>query len=410
MIDPLHFLQDDVKRKHLLFRKKLVEQYLARYSTAPTWDFENPDSDGAVGHCTCPHSDLHSDSDDRDDIFRIWIDRKCPKTHRSKIFFSCRHESCSHEVWRDCLNVRLLEENPHTKFEDIDPQSTPDPATLIKLQAENQHRIKSAEAGRDLYRRITKDAQRTDFPLSSITSISPVKTTKLDHYDQMLLQLSMYHPGSLLWIGDVFDAQNKYCIKPVSVWERLVIQDKLFLKNIEGEPESTWPCRGPFTSCSTYIDQSLGRNDDNVLTRPYSVCEADYDPEDPSNPMPLYKQVALALYLIHSTKRVVAIVHSGSKSLHIHIKGTIPPATADMMAGVPRSQVGLTIPDNLPKKARYGGMGFDPAPLLNLSQPVRLAGHFRQNTERRQSLLYFDPSLVNTSSPTLATATPPMEK
>lgn len=400
MIDTIDFLADTVKEKHFLFRKNLVEQYLECSSITPIWDFENPDADGAVGHSVCPHSHLHSDTDDRPDVFRIWIDRKDPKTRISKVFFSCRHESCNSAVWSDCLRVRLAEEGRSNNINFSETKSEPDPAYMLKQQAVNQHRIVAADKGRELYRKIIKQTPRTDTTLSALQELSPIKTLLLDSYGQMLLHLSMYSRKDYLWIGDVQDAQNPRSIKPAFVWEQLITQDREFLKNIIGEPEESWPCRGPFISCSSYVDPALGRNDDNVLSRFYSVCEADYDPEEPSNKMPIYKQVALAMYLIKSTKRVVSVVHSGSKSLHIHIKGVIPQATADMMTGVPRSQVGLVTPANIPQKARYGGMGFDPAPLLNISQPVRLSGHFRQNTNKRQYLLYFDPSVINTPIPT----------
>lgn len=404
MTDPLDFLRQDIRHKVLMRRMVIIQDLLARYDIPPvSWYLSSPDEDGAVGSTDCPFSEMHSGHDDRSGLFRIWLDRKCPKTKQSKVFFSCRHTSCSQEVWNLNLTARLLEEDQRNvkllkDISSIKSLREMDERQRHKLGVENKQIIENAKFGRETYHAIIKSAPR-GLSLGSFREVSPIPVHRFNPYDQTLLHLSAFRPDQLIFCGDLMQSMNSKNIKPVSIWEALVGQHQSFVTDIQDEPESTWPHIGAFTTGSTYKRKTGGRCLENIDQTLYSVLEADSDPEDFSKPMSIRNQVALAMHFIEKTDRIVWVVFSGGKSLHIGVRGTFVPQDAVKFTGCFPAKVGVLPPMGAPKKWKYGGMGFDPMPLNTKCQPIRLAGHYRRDKGRRQSLLYFNPKAVHSITP-----------
>jgi hypothetical protein len=164
----------------------------------------------------------------------------------------------------------------------------------------------------------------------------------------------MYEPKDIVWCGMTWETgEKKRRGKVVGNWaERFKRRDDwLRMPQMPGE----------FVSHCTFKPGTTSRCNDSADLRRYMVVESDT--------MTLDQIGSVFCYLIHEREAVLrAVVFSGKKSLHGWFDRD-PELTRENLEGF------------------LAGLECDPS-VIRVSQPVRLAGQFREDTEQVQSLLY----------------------
>jgi len=202
-------IEDDLAQ----VRIDTINRYLKeRYGLTPEW-FNDVTDEGAIAECYCPHMKYHSDYNPNDTnirkTLRIFIDRPdFIGTGQSlgknpKIFMSCRHANhCVPLVWEDTLNCRKMEESD---YPGIVPPSQP---------------------------KSILDNARDNYPTEQdITNLSPFPVGKgkihLMPYTQSILQLELYPPEDLVWVGEVETANNPHSIRTAGEWiEQMLVMER----------------------------------------------------------------------------------------------------------------------------------------------------------------------------------------
>jgi hypothetical protein len=162
--------------------------------------------------------------------------------------------------------------------------------------------------------------------------------------------VSLFQPDDLLWIGERYDSGDK--VKPYS----FVNQSSLVC----------WPnlpVQVPLTTSAAFKPGARSRCDEQVLVKKYLVVESDTLSKEETGAVFNFvrKECGLHLWMV---------VDTGGSSIHGHFSYPSNDSLPDL-------------------KARLSAWGCDPA-MFTLSQPCRLAGVLRTETERWQKIIYFD--------------------
>jgi hypothetical protein len=369
-------------------RRGLTGSYMKfTYDTPITWTSKNDPTD-PDGECVCPHRHMHTHKDPDPQNppreLRIWLDKPTLSNPEAmgKLFFSCRHCSCSDAVWTDTLACRLQEESAHSFL--LPPQK-PNYEQMEKQNAENAKKIKWADQGKAL-----KEQWLTTPAVSEaeLTAMSPYPITKGMHpYTQAITFLSLFPDSACIWIGEPEGSDRRFSVKTAEEYTNRLFQNQCS-PITRSEPEKDWVWPGHYIAPCEFVYNAPGRYKDHVLRRLFAVCENDL------LTAPAQRQI-IANMIKDPRFPVAYVLHSGSKSYHIGLKSEALADTDEaFLAGLSATRAKMTIEPRgkgRPPK-RYGGLGFDPAS-LRISQAVRIPGPLHQKTGKPQRLLYIDPTL-----------------
>lgn len=273
----------------------------------------------------CPGQHLHSSRSGEKDC-RLTID--------ANPTFHCFHESCK-EV-RDAASVLLrdwLEEAGELPEEG---EKTPE-----DLARQSRYGVCMATATR----------WKSQLPIALATEntilVAGIKTTPEKFLSDM------FSKEDVLWVGNPLNSGRHH--------------KKHFFKNGQAQLPP-----GEFVSTSTYVQGASRRTKENVWERKYFVIE--FDKLDPSPEENCQKSLRVLSWLrqFPESKNLVdikAIVYSGNKSLHAWCR--FPEKVEDWEI----------------LRAALPALGADPA-ALRPTQPVRLPGVVRKDTNKLQTLLW----------------------
>jgi hypothetical protein len=371
-------------------RVEVIERYLkGHHGLEPEW-LEEPNDEGAIGLCHCPHRKLHSDYNPNDtnprQTLRIFIDRpdfigtgqsqgKAPK-----IFMSCRHaNNCVPLVWEDTLACRKMEESDYPGI--IEPTKRESILEIINRDEKKEKEKKAALAGYELVQSILDSAQGIYPTEQDIINMSPfpIGKGKIESkpFTQSILQLELYPSDELVWIGEVETANNPANIRTASEW---IEQMRLLERSpMTQEDRDMWVFPGHFIAPCTFNTRDGSKTKENMKERLFAVAEADN--------LNRNEQLLVIKYMIENKKFPVSyVINSGSKSYHIGLKTkTVSEFDIAYLSGINNSAKSSS-------GKKLGGMGFDPAS-LRPTQAVRLAGPNHPKTGKAQQLIYIDPLL-----------------
>jgi len=282
------------------------------------------------GVCDCPGASSHSTPGMDATLF---IDG-CPTLH-------CFHQSCKGDV-EDAneefrAEVREAEADPNFKFVPSEEDQ--------RRWRQHREQLRLLAQARDNLPRILAEFQ---IPPSEWLSRSPVKLTG-DARDEWRQLLQLFSPDDNIWIGQLWDTGQPHhaChFRPVKDWLA---------------QEAVAP--GPHICPASFRRGAYTRAEDSVLGRAFLVVESDTLSKRESSAIFQWLQQQLHLY---------AVVYTGNKSLH----GWFKCPDCDY-AGFQELKVILT------------GLNCDPA-MFRVSQPCRLPGWLREDTQHYQRLLYLD--------------------
>jgi hypothetical protein len=254
------------------------------------------------------------------------------------------------------------------------------------MKTQNQQKATDAIAGRSFTESILNDVSTLNTTEEDIMKLSPFPikpgaAERLPFLHSQLL-LSMFHSDDLVYWGEVEDARNPQSIRTRREW---LNQLEILQKSVAcQEAPHLWPWAGRFTTGSTFLTNTGGRNLLNMKERRFVVCESDT--------LGKKDQLRVIKTMINDKRFAVAyVLFSGSKSYHIGLKSSsLGEREAAFLTGIAGSQV----PKELIKTrtpVRFGGMGFDPMTTREV-QPVRIPGPVHPKTGKMQRLLYIDPT------------------
>jgi hypothetical protein len=156
---------------------------------------------------------------------------------------------------------------------------------------------------------------------------------------------TIYKPTDIVWMGGKFDSgepRHARNFRPVGEW-------------VAGDPA------GALSSLSTFKQGSTSRGLSSVDQPKHFVVESDTVP---------ISQQGTAIRFCRQFAELVAIIHSGNKSLHAWFRRpTEPVVMAELERIMPQ-------------------LGADPAGLRNPAQPFRMPGFKREDSERYTGLLW----------------------
>lgn len=283
--------------------------------------------DAERGYMPCPGRHLHTEKGGKRDC-RITIDGA------PTIF--CFHQSCSALV--EDANYKLRFALWKESADGAEPAKlTDEDRRKMALQREKKLAEEKLRDWADSHR---ASFFETPWPMADVMEDSPVKVENEE--DAWKLMLSLYQPTDIVWIGEPTDSGNGKGdhFKPVSEW-------------LKSGPA------GHFTCPSTFKPGTTSRSNDAVDTRPFLVIESDTLPED--------KMLSM-IHRLRKTLSLVAVLHTGGKSLHSWWRFPDPEKLEQLKIILPH-------------------LGCDKA-LFKPSQPVRLPGVKRG--DKWQRLLWFD--------------------
>jgi hypothetical protein len=375
-------------------RVEVIERYLkGQHGLEPVW-FDEPNDEGAIGLCYCPHRKIHSDYNPNDtnprQTLRIFIDRPDfigtgqSQGQKPKIFLSCRHANhCVPLVWEDTLACRKMEESDYPGI--IEPSKRQSILEIINRDEKKEKEKKAALAGSELVQSILDSAQDTYPTEQDIIDMSPFPIGKgkiqLMPYTQSILQLELFPSDELVWVGEVETANNPSNIRTAGEW---IEQMRLLERSpMIAEDKAMWVWPGHFIAPCTFKARNGSKTKENMKERLFAVAEADS--------LNRNEQLLVIKHMIEDKKFPVSyVINSGSKSYHIGLKTkTVSEFDIAYLSGINNSDKSG---ERGRPKTKIGGMGFDPAS-LRPTQAVRLAGPNHPRTGYAQKLIYIDPLL-----------------
>lgn len=216
-----------------------------------------------------------------------------------------------------------------------------------RAEAKRQHQKLVA------YAEAVKSAVITTPPLWLERSPVALDPNPPKHFEQWL---QLYRPSDVVWCGAI-DETGRPCFevpnfRPVEEWQEMAV--RLASKPIQA-------IYGPFTCPSVFKPGSYSRCNENVLSRPFLVIESDTLSQE---------QQASLIEWLRQILKLRAVVWSTRRSLH---------AWFDFPKDDQFAELRIVLPV----------LGCDPK-LFTASQPCRLPGAERPETEKVQSLLYLD--------------------
>lgn len=282
---------------------------------------------------TCPFASLHTaKSTENDFCYNTTIS---PENGFMLIGASCWHSSC-----RSNINQMLSGRNKKWKKyvdEHSDKVIKVEKTTeQLKEELHQEHlRICEREKHDAWKRKIIFEITRWN--KVPVPKVAPVF---VDPAEDFAFHLGLFHEDDILFLGDFNEP-----------WKLYKINDK-DLERLQNIPE--------FTSSYTFKDVNAGRNANNCQDKPYGVLELD-------NGISKEEQLSLLLSISKTLNvKLLMALDSGGKSVH-----------------------GWFYWKDVEKYAEiFEDLGYDMKTFKSRSQPVRLAGAFRQNKQKYQRVIY----------------------
>jgi len=217
----------------------------------------------------------------------------------------------------------------------------------------------------------------------NLAELSPVNVAELSSADFVR---QVYQQDDMILLGDKFsNGTPRGLVTPngrSSLGLGVASRDAYIEWLLEGNSAPLiWP--QPFTGNSAKTKDGKDSYRCNESIKTYRHCVIEFDDPDA---WPLERQQQFwAGVLLRGELPVVAVLHSGNKSLHawLPVKATNHTQWKAVTDRLLDKQGGF-----------FGILKADPAGRVP-SQGFRLAGHLRQETKRLQALLYFNPSCIS---------------
>jgi hypothetical protein len=221
------------------------------------------------------------------------------------------------------------------------PKWTPTPQDIARREKHEREEALKARARKALPKILT------DFRLeeADLWEESPVRLDG-DIRDEWRLQLQLFAPHDVVWIGDVYDSgkpENAANFRFVSDWRGLPT------------------CPGNFTCGSTFHPWIISRSNETVAERKFLIIESDTLKRG---------EMLSVIAWCRQFMRLRAVVSTGGRSLHAWFNFPEAAKLADLRVILPE-------------------LGCDPA-LFKPAQPCRLAGAYRREKSTYQTLLFLD--------------------
>lgn len=313
-----------------------------------------------AGFCTCPGADTHTTNAGPKDC-RVSIDGT-PTIH-------CFHQSCAEHLLK--ANQELRDATTREELLMCLGGSRPHVRSRAQQRIIDSRREAEQEAlanARSALPKIIHDFAWIESEAGAESPV-PIELQPVSHAKLFLRE--MFSPDQIVWIGGKFDSgkpEHVSHFQPVSKW--------LDCKRISG----------PFTCASTFKPGVIARRNDNVDFRPYIVLEGDVvdagcaaktaarEPLEESDKLRNRAACLAVLNWIRSKTPLVlrAVVDAANKSMH---------GWFDMPDAATMAELKIILP----------GLGFDKS-VLRPSQPVRLPGVLRPESDKWQRLIYLNPS------------------
>ncbi len=286
---------------------------------------------GDWGYCACPGEDLHTTKTGK---------RDCKIYTKGPATFYCFHSGCD-----------TVRKEAQKKLRDAI-------WTAIKGgELPQEARIKSkkpalVDHGAALKRRteLMRDKIFEDFKwtAAAIEESSPV-AVPVEPVDQCRRHLALFDPSDVVWIGQTFDSGQPEHVEHFRPVERWLKSD---------EPPANFICPNPFFA------GSYKRSNAHVVGRRFLVVESDHLDRDTIGAVFWWMRKVLSM-------KLRAIISSGGKSLHAWFDA---PTDEKRLAEL---------------SVVLQALHCDPA-MFKVSQPVRLAGAWREDKNQIQRMMYYD--------------------
>lgn len=275
----------------------------------------------------------------------------CPLGHEAMLYLdgvptlNCCHQKCKGQVQQ--LNAELRDQFEELQASDPDHKAAPmviDDAYCRRLKMLRTIRI-NAE------RNVMPIILRNPVEREEWLERSPVKLGD-DLRDDWRHIISLFKPGDVVWCGGTTDSGREEHTRNFGTAESWL---------------ETQRCPGPLVCAATFMAGSYQRTAKRVRDQEFLIVESDH--------LDYAEQGALIQHL-GRTLKLVAIVCTGGKSLHAwFIRPTWKFAGDEEFM------------------ALIEGLGCDTGP-LRLPCMTRLPGWLREETNRWQKLLFYDPAAV----------------
>lgn len=363
----------------------LVNETLTELGCQPSFPPTNQINlaEGADGDSLCPFRELHTKGSEDDRSLRVWVNREDPNRPENgpRIFCSCRHTSCQDRVWAELTTPLRRKAGGRT----LTGSSIPNPKAKPVTQ-EDTKKADAALAGKTFVDSILNDPATLHASEEEIMKMSPIPirpgSAERNVFSQIHMFLSLFPQESNIWLGNPENANTPGSIRKTKEWMEYFTN--MMTSPACQEEQHMWPFPGNFATGSTFKTPTNGRNNANLETRLFTVCESDKLGK---------KEQLRVIKALLSDKRfpIAYVLFSGSKSYHIGIRSKNPSELElAYLTGIPGSQAPRSyIKTKTPE--RFAGMGFDPATVRE-SQPCRMPGPINPKTGKMQRLLYINPA------------------
>ncbi len=276
---------------------------------------------------------------------------RCPLGHEALLYLdgvptlNCFHQKCKAQVQE--LNTELREQ-----FEELrasDPDSHPAPVVIDEAYVRRLQKLRA----------ISVNAQRYMLPMILGSPVqreewlerSPAQLGD-DTRDDWRHIMSLFKPSDVVWCGCPTDSGSEEHQRNFRTSANWLQMER---------------CPGPLVCAATFLDGSYQRTAKRVRDWEFLIVESDH--------LDYAQQGALIQHLARTLK-LVAIVCTGGKSLHAWF--IVPKWNFEKIEEF---------------KALLEGLGCDTGP-LRLPCMTRLPGWLREEKNRWQQLLYYDPASV----------------
>jgi hypothetical protein len=286
--------------------------------------------DGTTGFCPCPGEHLHTHKSGK---------RDCRVTLDGAPTIFCFHTSCV--AFIEGKNRELRSALGKAEVGASIAPYRPTPQDLERQRQRDRDERLKARTEKSL-KKILIDYRIDD---RTFRTSSPTPLDCSPHNDWKL-HLRLFPLDAIVWIGAVSDSGKPHHAKnfrPTSEW-------------LAGEQPS-----GNFNCPSVFKNNSVSRSNENVIHRPYLVVESDVHTRE--------NMLAIIQWL-RSFLVLRAVIFTGGRSLHGWFEYPEPNAEKELRIILP-------------------ALGCDPA-MFKSSQPCRLAGAWRAEKRKWQSLLWLD--------------------
>ena len=283
------------------------------------------------GYCNCPGEHLHNcKTGNRDCIVYL--------NGAATIF--CMHQSCKEEVQETAKALRLAIHNKAP----VDPFNKPSAQEQKQKLKETQRRNQLEIRTRASQEQILKKFKWT---YSEIKESCPDKLSEdaSTHWRDIV---GLFKPDDVVWIGNRCDSGS-------AAFVRNFKKAKDWLEELD--------VPGPLICPATFKCNAMSRSNDNVLHRRFLVVESDVLTKDVMGAIFKWLRDEVGLTLR-------AIVDTAGKSLH---------AWFDCPKKAVLEELEIMLPQ----------IGCDPG-LFRESQPCRIPGPLRDESGKRQHLVYLD--------------------